>query len=231
MVAALLAACVLPGGQTGPRPVVDAVGTAVPAVTADQPGATATPPTSGPGTGIPDTGSSGAERSGTGSTSPAPEAGIPAPGAGYAWPLLPAPAVLTPFQAPTQPYGPGHRGVDLAGRARQPVLAARGGTVVFAGPVAGHGVVSVQHDDGLRTTYEPVSPTVTAGAVVRAGDVLGLLDGGHAGCPEAVCLHWGVRRGRLDYLDPLVLLRPARVRLLPVPDPWPDGASGRNRGG
>ncbi len=132
--------------------------------------------------------------------------------------------MLTPFRAPTHAYGPGHRGVDLAGRAGQPVLAARDGTVVFAGPVAGHGVVSVQHDDGLRTTYEPVTPTVAAGAVVRTGDALGRLDPGHAGCPEAaVCLHWGVRRDRLDYLDPLVLLGPARVRLLPSPDPWPDG--------
>jgi hypothetical protein len=31
-----------------------------------------------------------------------------------------------------------------------------------------------------------------------------------------------VRRDRLEYLDPLVLLRPPRVRLLPVPEPWPD---------
>jgi hypothetical protein len=33
-----------------------------------------------------------------------------------------------------------------------------------------------------------------------------------------------VRRDRLEYLDPLVLLRPLRVRLLPVPvpEPWPD---------
>ena len=80
---------------------------------------------------------------------PPPGAGVPAPGAGYAWPLQPPPAVLTPFRAPTHAYGPGHRGVDLAGRAGQPVLAARAGTVAFAGPVAGHGVVSVQHDDGL----------------------------------------------------------------------------------
>jgi murein DD-endopeptidase MepM/ murein hydrolase activator NlpD len=130
--------------------------------------------------------------------------------------------VLTPFRAPTHAYGPGHRGVDLAGHVRQPVLAALAGTVVFAGPVAGHGVVSVQHDDGLRTTYEPVSPTVAAGALVRTGDVLGLLAAGHSGCPGS-CLHWGVRRDRLDYLDPLVLLGPTRVRLLPVPDPFPDG--------
>lgn len=139
----------------------------------------------------------------------------------YAWPLRPPPAVLTPFGAPEDPFGPGHRGVDLAGTVGQPVLAARGGTVVFAGLVAGQGVVSVQHDDGLRTTYEPLVPVVHAGAVVATGDVLGALAAGHRGCASA-CLHWGVRRDRLEYLDPLVLLRPPWVRLLPVPDPWPD---------
>ena len=149
-----------------------------------------------------------------------PGAGTPAPGAQYAWPLLPPPAVLVPFRAPAHAYGPGHRGVDLAGAPGVAVLAARGGAVVFAGPVGGRPVVSVQHDDGLRTTYEPVLPVVRAGAVVAAGDVLGALLPGHAGCPGA-CLHWGLRRDRTDYLDPLVLLRPARVRLLPVPDPWP----------
>jgi murein DD-endopeptidase MepM/ murein hydrolase activator NlpD len=144
-----------------------------------------------------------------------PVAGAAAPGARYAWPLYPAPTVRTRFAAPEHPYGRGHRGVDLVGSDGQAVLAARAGVVVFAGPVAGRGVVSVEHDDGLRTTYEPVQPTVRAGASVPAGAVLGLLQPGHDGCRRA-CLHWGVRRSRLEYLDPLVLLRPPRMRLLPV---------------
>jgi murein DD-endopeptidase MepM/ murein hydrolase activator NlpD len=155
---------------------------------------------------------------------PSAAAGVAAPGTGYAWPLAPAPAVVTPFRPPDHPYGAGHRGVDLAGVAGRAVLAARGGVVVFAGPVAGRDVVSVQHPDGLRTTYEPLVPTVAVGAVVQAGGMLGRLQPGHAGCPVAACLHWGVLRDRAEYLDPLVLLRPARVRLLPVPAPWPGPA-------
>ena len=134
--------------------------------------------------------------------------------------------MLSPFRAPDHAFGPGHRGVDLAGTAGQAVTAARAGTVVFAGPVAGRGVVSIEHVDGLRTTYEPVRPTVRVGATVEVGAVLGALEAGHRGCVQA-CLHWGVRRDRLDYLDPLVLLRPARVRLLPVPQPWPRADPGR----
>lgn len=149
-----------------------------------------------------------------------PGAGVPAPGARYSWPLLPPPVVVNPFRGPTGPFGPGHRGADLAGVPGQPVLAARDGVVFFAGPVAGRQTVSVQHDDGLRTTYEPLIPVVTAGEPVTAGQVLGLLEPGHASCPDA-CLHWGARRDRLVYVDPLVLLRPPRVRLLPVPEVWP----------
>ncbi|MGQ0575391.1 MAG: M23 family metallopeptidase [Pseudonocardia sp.] len=156
----------------------------------------------------------------TGVPAPPDGAGEPAPGARYAWPLLPPPAVPTPFDEPVDPFGRGHRGVDLAGAPGQAVLAAAAGTVVHAGPLAGRGVVSVQHTDGLRTTYEPVSTAVAPGAVVARGDVIGTLDPGHPGC-RGTCLHWGVRRDRLDYLDPLVLLRPPRVRLLPAPDPWP----------
>lgn len=115
------------------------------------------------------------------------------------------------------PYGPGHRGADLGGVAGQPVLSAGDGTVVYAGPLAGRGVVSVQHADGLRTSYEPVLAEVRPGRLVRRGERLGTLAAGHPGCPVAACLHWGLRRdGR--YLDPLSLVEAGHVRLLPVAD-------------
>jgi len=132
----------------------------------------------------------------------------------WTWPLAEVPAVTRPFQPPPTPYAAGHRGADLAGAAGQPVLAAGAGVVAFAGMVAGRPLVSVQHPDGLRTTYEPVQPGVAAGQVVTRGSPLGTLAAGHAGCPVEACLHWGLRRGEV-YLDPLSLLRPPRVRLLP----------------
>ena len=122
--------------------------------------------------------------------------------------------VTRAFAPPPTPYAAGHRGVDLAGTAGQPVLSAGTGVVVFAGLVAGRPVVSVDHADGLRTTYEPVRPAVAAGQVVARGSPLGVLLPGHPGCPVESCLHWGLRRGA-TYLDPLLLLRPPRVRLLP----------------
>jgi len=128
---------------------------------------------------------------------------------------LPQVAVTRPFDVLPSRYTAGHRGVDLAGAPGSPVLAAGDGVVAFAGTVAGRPVVSVDHPGGLRTTYEPVDPSVGAGQAVARGSPLGTLRTGHAGCPVAACLHWGLRRGE-DYLDPLALLAVPRVRLLPL---------------
>jgi murein DD-endopeptidase MepM/ murein hydrolase activator NlpD len=149
--------------------------------------------------------------------SPAPAAAAPAPPPPWApWsaPLAGDLAITRPYDPPANPYGPGHRGLDLAGGPGQPVLAAGAGVVVFAGMVAGRPVVSVDHPGGLRTTYEPVDPSVGAGRPVARGSPLGSLVPGHPDCPVAACLHWGLRRGE-TYLDPLSLLAPPRVRLLP----------------
>ncbi|MEU0791368.1 M23 family metallopeptidase [Amycolatopsis sp. NPDC005961] len=126
------------------------------------------------------------------------------PQARLSWPLSPVPVVMKYFDAPETPYGPGHRGVDLAAAPGQDVLAADAGVVVFAGLVAGRPVISVDHDGGLRTTYEPVEPKVAVGDQVYRGQVLGSVLAGHPGCTIAACLHWGVRRGD-EYVDPLAL--------------------------
>jgi hypothetical protein len=140
-----------------------------------------------------------------------------AAGPGYAWPV-PAPhPVARGFDPPESDWGAGHRGVDLGASGGAVVRSAAAGSVVFAGLVAGRGVVVVGHARGLRTTYEPVLAAVRVGAHVDMGDPLGRLTlaGGH--CLPRVCLHWGAIRGG-TYLDPLSLLgrSPAQVRLLPV---------------
>jgi murein DD-endopeptidase MepM/ murein hydrolase activator NlpD len=140
---------------------------------------------------------------------------VPAPVPTAVWGApLPELTVTRPFEAPASTYGPGHRGVDLGSAPGSVVLAAGDGVVAFAGMVAGRPVVSIDHPGGLRTTYEPVDPTVGAGQAVARGSPLGTLIAGHDRCPAEACLHWGVRRGE-TYLDPLLLLRPPRIRLLP----------------
>jgi murein DD-endopeptidase MepM/ murein hydrolase activator NlpD len=146
-----------------------------------------------------------------------PAAPAPAPQSGWGWPL-PAPHdVVRGFDPPPQRWLPGHRGVDLRGRSREPVLTTGAGTVAFAGRVARVPVVSIRHPDGLLTTYQPVVASVAPGDEVGAGERIGRLAGAGSHCAPDVCLHWGLRRDD-DYLDPLLLVVATRVRLLPLAD-------------
>jgi murein DD-endopeptidase MepM/ murein hydrolase activator NlpD len=160
----------------------------------------------------------------------APSGGDPAaaaadPDAVGVWPLSPAPEVVRGFDPPDDPWGSGHRGVDLRGSPGQRVVAALPGEVSFAGMLAGRGVVVVAHDDGTRTTYEPVAASVRVGDRVAGGDPLGRLTWAGTHCPPDACLHWGWRRGD-TYLDPLTLVGGGPVRLLPLWSALPTGGAG-----
>jgi murein DD-endopeptidase MepM/ murein hydrolase activator NlpD len=104
--------------------------------------------------------------------------------------------------------------VDLLGTPGQSVRAALPGTVTWAGPLAGRGVVVVDHG-GTRTTYEPLIPTVAVGVTVPAGGQLGTLALPGSHCFPRACLHWGWIEGE-TYLDPLLLVGAGPVRLLPL---------------
>jgi murein DD-endopeptidase MepM/ murein hydrolase activator NlpD len=130
----------------------------------------------------------------------------------WAPPLSPA-RVVAPFQAPEARWSAGHRGIDLVARPGQEVRAAGTGQVAFAGPVAGRGVLSIDHG-GLRTTYEPVSASVVPGQWVDAGDPVGTVGTGTGHCGSGRCLHLGLRRGA-DYLDPMLLWGRTATRLRP----------------
>ncbi|MGW0817136.1 murein hydrolase activator EnvC family protein [Streptomyces viridiviolaceus] len=151
---------------------------------------------------------------------PAPEPAESAVARG--WPVGTRPAVLRGWEPPATPYGPGHRGVDLAAPPGTPVRTVAAGRVTFAGRVAGKGAVSVEltgtGDPPLRTTYEPVEASVRKGQQVTAGEVLGTVEPRGSHC--TACLHWGLLRGDV-YLNPLSLLPPRLLdggpsRLLPV---------------
>lgn len=152
----------------------------------------------------------------------------------WQWPLPEPHRVVRAFEPPQDPYGPGHRGIDVAvpEGLGAPVRAVEAGTVRFAGEVAGRGVLSVLHSDGLISTYEPVEASVQQGDVLAAGEQIGVIaeaEPSPAHCAGAICLHLGARQGE-EYLDPLLLLgaRGPSV-LLPWPGAGaaaPPGASG-----
>lgn len=136
----------------------------------------------------------------------------------WSWPLAPRPAVLRGFDPPDKPWMSGHRGVDLRAAADgAPVTAPESGTVTFAGVVADRPVITIDHGDGLRSSFEPVESSLPAGAVVAKGDVVGAVLSGH--CAALPCVHWGVRRGE-DYINPLPFVTDLRPSiLLPVGAP------------
>jgi murein DD-endopeptidase MepM/ murein hydrolase activator NlpD len=141
----------------------------------------------------------------------------------YSAPVGASVVVVRAFVAPSGPYAAGHRGVDLATTPGELVLAAAEGQVRFAGMVAGRGVVVIEHPDGVLTEYEPVTPSVRAGAQMARGQPIGRIHGGHLTCGPSRCLHWAARRDGA-YYDPMTLLaRLGPVRLLP----WRGGVLAR----
>jgi murein DD-endopeptidase MepM/ murein hydrolase activator NlpD len=140
----------------------------------------------------------------------------------YSWPVVGS--VLRPFESPESPFGAGHRGIDIAGPAGTVVRASMDGVVAFAGKVAGSLFVSIDHPDGVRTTYSWLSAvTVRAGDPVSAGAVIAASGPGHPGT-DPPHLHFGARfQG--DYLDPLLLLGGASlvglIRLAPLEEVTP----------
>lgn len=147
--------------------------------------------------------------------------GVPASAVGFdramrggAGPLLPAYGeydwpvrgqVIRPFEPPSSEYGPGHRGIDIAAQVGSAVRAANRGRVAFAGWVAGSLYVSIDHPDGIRTTYSWLSAiSVRTGDAVRIGQIIGSTGPGHPGILPPH-LHFGARLGDV-YMDPLLLL-------------------------
>lgn len=124
--------------------------------------------------------------------------------------------VSRPFEPPLQNWLAGHRGIDFLATTNTEVHSVGYGTVIYAGALAGKGVVVISHGI-VRTTYEPVNAIVEVGDEVSPGQLIGTLEIGESHCStenQVFCLHLGaIRDGK--YLNPLLLIRP-RVRLLPL---------------
>lgn len=127
---------------------------------------------------------------------------VPAYGT-YGWPVRGE--VVRPYDPPESPFGSGHRGIDIAAPLGTPVRASQTGTVAFAGPVAGALYVSIDHPDGVRTTYSWLSEVgVRPGDPVERGSPIGLTGPGHPGT-DPPHLHFGARFAG-EYIDPMLLL-------------------------
>jgi murein DD-endopeptidase MepM/ murein hydrolase activator NlpD len=133
----------------------------------------------------------------------------PLVGAGqYGWPVQGP--VLRGFEPPPDPYSAGHRGIDIGAPFGSPLRAAGDGVVAFAGWVGGSLFISIDHPDGIRTTYSWLSSvSVRKRDAVTKGQLIGLTGHGHPEVPEPH-LHFGARIGT-TYIDPMLLLEPGDV--------------------
>ena len=103
------------------------------------------------------------------------------------------------------------------------MVAGQDGVVAFAGWVAGALFVSIDHTDGVRTTYSWVSAvSVKKGDKVARGSPIGNTGHGHPDVDQPH-LHFGARIGN-TYIDPLLLLEGADVsgliHLAPLSGDW-----------
>src|SRR5919201_6429537 len=126
------------------------------------------------------------------------------PGLGtFSWPVQGP--IMRFFEQPATPYSTGHRGIDVAVPFGTPIRAPADGTVTFAGWVAGSMFMTIDHGDGIKTTYSWLSGfAVAKGVPVQKGKVIGYTGHGHPEVPTPH-LHFGVRLNGV-YVDPLLYL-------------------------
>lgn len=135
----------------------------------------------------------------------------------WSWPVVGP--VIRGFDPPSNPYGAGHRGIDIAVAFGSPIRAPAAGVVTFSGKVGGQQFVTLAHGDGLSSTYSWLSATaVRKGDHVAQGARIGSTGTGHPGSTVAH-LHFGVKLDG-EYVDPLTLLGPLSlaglIRLAPL---------------
>ncbi len=130
------------------------------------------------------------------------------------WPLQQA-KIVGRYDAPDQPWLPGHRGVDLLALPQNAILAPADGVIAFSGVVAGKSVVTIRHGgslSNLTSTFEPAVTEKKTGTYVLKGEHFAHVEGDSDHCSDQ-CLHWGLKASDRSYTDPTSKARPMRIGL------------------
>ena len=129
------------------------------------------------------------------------------------------PALAKEFRQPSSDWSAGHRGVDYFVQDGESVLASHDGVISIAEVVVNRSVLTITHDLGLKTSYEPVCSQLRVGTKVKTGEPIGSVCAGSnyiSHCGLRLCLHFSMRNIN-GYLSPLVRiggLSPSRLK------PW-----------
>ena len=140
----------------------------------------------------------------------------------WLWPVEGRRTVVSPFRAPAHDYAAGHRGMDIVAATEDdseegtPVRAPAAGRIAFRGVVVDRPLITIEHEDGLVTTLEPVLSDLNHGDAVKAGEQVGTTSvGGHS---VRGTIHVGVRLNGV-YVNPMIFFGGVpRAVLLPCGD-------------
>jgi hypothetical protein len=128
---------------------------------------------------------------------------------GWTWPVR-GPVATVYANDNARPYTSGmHRGIDIAADLGAAVVAARSGTVTYAGPLGSSGNVVAVRDGRYATSYLHLGAvSVARGERVAKGTRVGAVGTTGRRSVTEPHLHFGVRLARADrhYVDPLSLL-------------------------
>lgn len=120
----------------------------------------------------------------------------------FRWPLIGKIVKRFDLQAP----GSGHRGIDIDASVGQAVMAAKGGTVIYAAeePIRYGKMIVVEHEGQWYSAYAHLSSiAVTKGESVKVGEVIGYA--GSTGDAPQPQLHFELRQANRP-VDPLTKL-------------------------
>lgn len=117
-------------------------------------------------------------------------------GKGFIWPVV---------ETINTHFGGDHAGIDIEGVTGDPIVAAQGGTVTFAGDDGdGYGVkVVIDHGDGYETLYSHLSSISTSMGPIDQGDLVGAI--GCTGSCSGDHLHFEILLNGVP-IDPVGLL-------------------------
>lgn len=135
----------------------------------------------------------------------------------WQWPVTGA--IVRGFDPPDDPYGAGHRGIDIAATIGTVIVAPDDGVVTFAGKVGGRLFLTIDHGGGVSSTCSWLtSVQVHKNDHVVRGQPIATTGWGHADLPVPH-LHFGARKDG-TYVDPMAYLTPLLVtgliRLAPL---------------
>lgn len=95
-----------------------------------------------------------------------------------------------------------HKGIDIKGKRGEPIRAAKGGEVVYAGWQRGYGKLVIIEHDNSRTLYAHCQNIkVKKGTKVRSGQVIATV--GSSGNARGAHLHFEIRTDTNDLVNPL----------------------------